>query len=165
MPKKQWIFDTVVLSNFLLVDASSVLEQRYSGKAIITGQVYDEICSGFQNYPTLKKIEQLIAKKVFLIHNLTQKEHNVYLDMIEVLGKGEASCIARAQTSSSVIVTDDRLARKKCRQLDIPITGTIGILKASVASHQLDLEEADKYLEKMIKAGFYSPVRSIPDIM
>ena len=29
MPEKQWVFDTVVLSNFLIANAAHILEKRY----------------------------------------------------------------------------------------------------------------------------------------
>ncbi len=48
--------------------------------------------------------------------------------------------------------------------MNIPFTGTVGILKASVVGGYISLAQADESLRKMIKAGFYSPVRSIVDI-
>ncbi len=49
--------------------------------------------------------------------------------------------------------------------MKIQITGTIGILKASVLDGHLKLAQADKILSKMTEAGFYSPLRSIVDII
>jgi predicted nucleic acid-binding protein len=49
--------------------------------------------------------------------------------------------------------------------MGISVTGTVGILKASVMSGQISLTEADAHLNKMIKAGFYSPVRNISEIV
>ncbi len=34
MPEKRWFFDTVVLSNFLLVDADHILEKKISREGI-----------------------------------------------------------------------------------------------------------------------------------
>ena len=45
------------------------------------------------------------------------------------------------------------------------MTGMIGILKASVLDGQLELNQADKVFSKMTDAGFYSPLRSIADII
>jgi len=85
--------------------------------------------------------------------------------LIGHLGKGEASCIAAAKIRSGIVVTDDRATRKICRQLEIPVTGTVGIFKASVLSGQLSLATADTHLKEMITAGFYSPVLNISDIV
>ncbi len=48
--------------------------------------------------------------------------------------------------------------------MKIPVTGTVGILKASALDGYISLAQADESLRKMIEAGFYSPVRSIVDI-
>jgi predicted nucleic acid-binding protein len=48
--------------------------------------------------------------------------------------------------------------------MKIPVTGTVGILKASALDGHISLAQADESLRKMIEAGFYSPVRSIVDI-
>jgi predicted nucleic acid-binding protein len=49
--------------------------------------------------------------------------------------------------------------------MQIPLTGTLGILKASVLDGHLKLDQADKILSKMTDTGFYSPLRSIADII
>ena len=85
--------------------------------------------------------------------------------MIVHLGKGEASCIAYAKERDVIVVTDDRSARKHCSQMKIPMTGTIGILKASVLDGHLKLDQADNILSKMTDAGYYSPLRSLADII
>lgn len=169
MPENGWYFDAVSLCNFLLSDAESILEQRYRRQAYITGEVYDEICAGFVNYPVLKKIETLLNRKIFSLVSLSMEDRRLYASLIACLGRGEASCIASAnQTgpvkSRKIVVTDDRAARKQCHQLHIPFTGTIGILKASVTEGLLSLYQADIYLDRMIRQGFYSPVRTISEI-
>ena len=52
------------------------------------------------------------------------------------------------------------MPEKKC-VLD---TGTVGILEESVVDGQISLPQADDSLHRMIKAGFYSPIRSLADI-
>jgi predicted nucleic acid-binding protein len=169
MPEKGWYFDTVSLCNFLLSDAQSVLEHRYSRQAYITGEVYGEICAGFVKYPVLKRIEPLLNRKIFSLISLSEDGRRLYSSLIACLGRGEASCIAAAnQTGQAkirkIVVTDDRAARKQCHQLHIPFTGTIGILKASVSEGRVSAVQADIYLDRMIRQGFYSPVRSISEI-
>ena len=169
MPEGGWYFDTVSLCNFFLSDAEIILEQRYGGQAYITGEVYDEICGGYVKYPLLKRIETLLHRKLFTLVSLSMDERPLYSSLIAFLGRGEASCIAAAKQadvvkSRKIVVTDDRAARKQCHQLQIPFTGTIGILKASVTEGQLSSNQADIYLDRMIRQGFYSPVRSISEI-
>lgn len=165
MPRKQWVFDTVVLSNFLISSSTHILEKRYKGRGVITVEVYDEISAGISQINRLGNIDMLIGKKVFSIHPLTLKEHDSFKEMIAFLGKGEASCIAFAKDRNVIVATDDRTARKQCANMKIPVTGTIGILKASVKDDNITLDHANEVLANMILAGFYSPVNSISDIL
>jgi len=164
MPEKKWVFDAVALSNFLLSDSIFILQKRYSKNGLITWQVYDEIAAGISSYPQLKHVEELIDEKSFELVTLSKAEHQHFLRLIGHLGQGEASCIACAKEREAAVVTDDRAARRQCSQMNIPFTGTVGILKASHVNGLLTLTQADEILDKMVNAGFYSPVRSISDI-
>ena len=165
MPEKKWVFDTVSLSNFLLSESVFILENRYRQRAIITSQVYDEIMAGIARYPKLKQINGLIKNNIFKLISLTGTERIIYYELIRHLSKGEASCIAVAKEQSTIVVTDDRAARRQCTQMDIPITGTIGILKASLLEGFINRKQANDILQKMIRSGFYSPIRRIVDIV
>ena len=165
MPEKNWIFDTVTLSNFLLSDSTFILEIRYPKRGLITSEIYDELSAGMVEYPKLKHIDQLVDDEIFKLVSLSRKEHKHFRQLIVHLGKGEASCIAYAKERDVIVVTDDRSARRQCSHMQIPVTGTIGILKASVLDGHLKLDQADTILTKMTDAGFYSPLRSIADII
>ena len=165
MPEKKWIFDTVALSNFLLSNSIFIIEERYANRGMITWEVYDEISAGIIEYPPLKQIDGLIGPKIFELITLSRTEHDHFLELIGHLGKGESSCIAAAKERQSTVVTDDRAARGQCSLMNIPFTGTIGILKAAFHEGQIPLSRADDILGKMITAGFYSPIRSISDIV
>jgi predicted nucleic acid-binding protein len=165
MPEKNWVFDAVVLSNFLLSDSILILEERYRNCGLITWQVYDEISAGMIEYPNLRRIDTLIGSQVLELITLSGAEHKHFLDLIGFLGKGEAACIAVAKKRGSIVVTDDRAARGRCSLMKIPFTGTIGILKAAFLQGQLSADKADEILARMIEAGFYSPIRSMSDIL
>ncbi len=164
MPKKKWVFDTVVLSNFLLSDSAYILEDRYNGCGIVTWEVFDELSAGFSEFPELRTIQEAFQNKAFSLISLSRMELEHFLALINHLGKGEASCIAVAREQNAVVMTDDRAARMQCSQMKIPFSGTIGILKASYLDKQIDLKEADSILHRMITQGFYSPIRNISDI-
>jgi predicted nucleic acid-binding protein len=116
-------------------------------------------------YPELKYIDRLVDDEIFKQVSLSRQEHDQFRESIVHLGKGETSCIAYAKNWNVIVVTDDRNARRRCSQMKIPVSGTMGILKASVLDGNLKLEQADKILSKMTTAGFYSPLRSIADII
>ena len=47
----------------------------------------------------------------------------------------------------------------------MPVTGTIGILKACCRKTTISPEEADRILDAMVAHGFYSPVRRTSAIL
>jgi predicted nucleic acid-binding protein len=116
-------------------------------------------------YPKLKHIDKLVDDEIFNQVSLSRQEYEHFRELIAHLGQGEASCIAFAKERNAIVVTDDRRARRQCALMKIPVTGTIGILKASVLDGHLKLDQADKILSKMTGIGFYSPIRSIADII
>jgi predicted nucleic acid-binding protein len=66
---------------------------------------------------------------------------------------------------SATTPVDDRLARAEAGRLAVLLTGTVGILVKAVRSGVCDTGTADDHLEKMIAAGFFSPVQSIQNIV
>ncbi|MBN2420270.1 MAG: hypothetical protein JXL81_12850 [Deltaproteobacteria bacterium] len=165
MPDKKWIFDTVTLSNFLLSESIFIIERRYRQKAIITTQVLDELSVGITKYSAFKTMDDLIERQVFALYSMSQKERQAYVDLNLQLGKGEASCIAVAREHGLIVVTDDRAARRRCSQVSVPVTGTIGIIKASLLDGQITVHQANDILKKMTDFGFYSPIRKIDDLI
>ncbi len=165
MPEGKWIFDRASLSNFLLTDSTYLLEKRYAGCGIITREVYGELSSGMVAHPELRRVGRLIDARIFKLLSLSTVEHTHYVNLIGHLGKGEASCIALVKHQAAIVVTDDRAARRQCMQMSIQATGTIGILKASFLGGEITLAQADDILKRMMKSGFYSPVRNVSDIV
>ena len=167
MPKQslKWVFDTVVISNFIFSDALHLLQQRYKNKALITSEVYGELVTGMEKYPKLKEIDALFIDDSFELVTLSREEIKHCQQLLSTLDLGEASAITYAKPRRYIVVSDDRAARYHCTNIAIPVTGTIGILKACVQDQQVTLEDADIILEKMIVEGFYSPVKSITHIM
>ncbi len=161
-------FDTVVLSNFAFTSGGiGFLKNRYRNRGIITLQVFQEIIKAtYIGYTDLEKIEQdLLADESFQKTVLTEAEQHHYIMLLRNLGEGEASCIAAAYERNGVVVTDDRAARNCCQEKSIPISGTIGILKAACLDKKLEQNQADKMLSQMIDNGFYSPIQKISSIL
>lgn len=81
------------------------------------------------------------------------------------LGLGEAACIAVAEARGVLLLTDDRAARRVARSLALQVSGTLGVLVRLVDSAELSMSEADDLLDRMIRAGYRSPVRSLDDLL
>jgi predicted nucleic acid-binding protein len=78
--------------------------------------------------------------------------------MFPNLGRGERTCLAGAVVRRAILATDDQLARRAAKLRGIELIGTVGILKTCVQSGLLSQLEAQRKLEEMIAAGYYSPV-------
>jgi predicted nucleic acid-binding protein len=161
--KPPLFFDTVVLSNFAFADNGILfLKNRYQKRGIITLQVMQEIAkTTYAGYPLLDELSKIKFRKITLRDN----ELDDYLKLLRQLGEGEASCIAAAMHRKGIVVTDDRCARNSCKDKNVPVTGTIGILKAAYLDATLELDIADTMLKQMVQNGFYSPVNKISDLI
>jgi len=164
-PSVKWIFDTVVISNFVFSDALYLLQQRYKKRGLITSEVYGELVVGMDKYPKLQEIDSLFSDSSFELVALSRTEIKHCQQLLTTLDLGESSIITYAQTHQYIVVSDDRAARNHCAGINIHVTGTIGILKACVQDQLLQLEDADIILKKMIQEGFYSPVKSMSHIL
>jgi predicted nucleic acid-binding protein len=166
MPEQVFLFDTVSLSNFALAQSLDLLVSRHEDCLCVTPEVLDELTAGIvAGYSALNGAVVLVGEGVFSSVVLTHEERQVFLDLRDNLGAGEASCLAGASCRGAIVVTDDRAARTSCAERSISFTGTIGILKAMCRDGQISLDEADKILSTMISNGFYSPVSRIRDVL
>lgn len=167
-PDQKYYFDTVVLSNFALVDRLDLLTIMYKDRLIITTEVVDEISRGISSgFDVLQEIMNLLADGSISEYSLSSSsgERQAYTSLLVNLGAGEASAIAAAKTVDGIVVTDDKFARRICEERCIKVTGTIGILKKLCMKSILQPQEADSILQGMITCGFYSPVNRISDIL
>jgi predicted nucleic acid-binding protein len=117
-----------------------------------------------EGHAKLETIEGLLGEETLKILSLQRGEYPLYKKLLRILGKGEASCIAAAFHRTLVLGSDDKAARTVAREMNIKVTGTVGILKAAVADRQIPLAQADDWLATMIDAGFYSPVNRLSQI-
>lgn len=165
--KPPLFFDAVVLSNFAFADGGVyLLKKRYQNRGMITLQVIEEIKrAAFTDFEQLEFLDhQLIVDGSFQKVSLDETELSQYLNLLRNLGAGEASCIAAARYRKGIVVTDDRMARNFCRENHLPLTGTIGILKASQDDGLINMDTANRMLQQMVRKGFYSPVNKISDL-
>ena len=167
MPEKAspLFFDTVVLSNFSLIGSFQLIQKRYQNRLAITDEVYNEIAQGIaRGFTGLSPVSDCIHASTCTRHTLQMEAKKMYTGLLPVLGSGEASCIAAAYTNNGIVVTDDKKARKCCEDYSVRFTGTIGILKQLRVSKTISTDGADIILQKMISAGFYSPVTTISEL-
>jgi len=161
------IFDCCVLSNFALSDFLHVIKKLYANSSYVTSFVAAENLRGILGGHNKLVIVNGALKECWLKETaLRGEKEKALFEMLSVsLGFGEASSIAIAKTRGYVFACDDRAARKEADLLDVKLTGTIGIIIKAVKKKVINSQEADVILNQMIAKGFYSPVKSIKDIL
>lgn len=166
-PGRAWFFDTVTLANFALTDSFHLLTGRYGRSLFVTEPVRTELAAGhIHGHLGLEVVESSIAAgDISTAGSMTAAESTLFGELVRTLGAGEASCIALARHRGGTVASDDRAARSLCTQHHVPVTGTVGILKALCVHGTLSSGEADATLSRMVERGFYSPVRRISDVL
>jgi predicted nucleic acid-binding protein len=153
------LLDNTVLSNFSTIERPDLVRVAFVEQVVTTEQAFQEMQDGVK----LGKIppgnwEWLVRVK------LTPVEQVQFETFHEHLGEGEASCLAVARERGYKLATDDKDARRLARQLGISLTGTIGIFAILVKKNQIALEEGDRFLHKMIAAGYRSPLATLQEM-
>ena len=144
-----------------------MLGSLYKKRAFITVFVAAEVLPGIQaGHARLEVVPRAVrAGWLREIGLKAGEEKRLFESLSRSVGLGEASSIAAAKTRGYVFASDDRVARAEAAALGVVLTGTLGILAKAVRAGVCDLAAADGHLARMIEAGFFSPVRSIRELI
>ncbi len=154
------LLDNTVLSNFASIQRPDLVLLALGNSAATVEEVLDELEVGVNS----KAIPQVNWSWLTTVA-MTENERAVYQDLLRKINKGEAACLAVAAARGGRVMTDDRDARKIAVELQIPISGTIGILIRLVDLGRLTILDADEFLSEMIERGYFSPIRSLTEIL
>jgi len=163
------IANTSTISNFATVEKLELLRARFE-TLYISEQVFDEIQDGLtQGYDFYTDLKQQIFpfSETGWLHLMTLNTIDELMTFNQLLSKlhtGEASCLSIAYHRQWLFLSDDKAARQQSHALNVPISGTLGILLSLVKQKKLSLIEADTVLQQMIDKGYYSPVTSLREI-
>ena len=153
------LLDNTVLSNFAQIERSDLLHLAVGESAATTTQVITEFANGVR-----KKRVPATDWGWFQILALTSDEETLYQQLLRQINAGEASCLAIAVHRGGRVLTDDRDARKLAAQMQVPISGTLGVLTQLVKDGRTSLSSADQVLRDMIANGYRSPVSSLKNL-
>lgn len=153
------LVDNTVLSNFALVSHIELLPKALGSQTATTVQVIaefdDGVARGRLPDTNLDWLEAI---------NLKAEEEVIFQELLARVNIGEASCLAVASNRNGRFLTDDRDARKLAAQLQIPISGTLGILKLLIQNNMLRLDDANQILSNMIGKGYRAPIQNLADL-
>jgi len=134
---KKVILDTTCLIALEKLNLFNLLSQLYS-KVLVPPQVVKEFSLTLPDFIQIRKVKDIKLLKVLMLE----------------LGKGEAEVIALAlEEGDCIIVLDDKKARKIAKDLNLKVTGTLGVL---LKAKKLGLIEAIyPLLQELKKKNFY----------
>ncbi|MCI5132849.1 MAG: DUF3368 domain-containing protein [Candidatus Electrothrix sp. EH2] len=154
------LLDNTVLSNFASIRHPEYINRAFRKEIESTEAVFDKLNAGVQlgrvpmcDWERLKKI------------SMTSSEQSQFRQLNRKLGRGEASCLAVAVQRKWKVATDDKDARRWAVRLNVPHTGTLGILVILVKHGRIDLVEGNECLRRMMEAGYHSPITELDQIV
>lgn len=141
------LLDNTVLSNFSNIERPDLVHLALGETAATVNEAFTEYMAGVQ----AGKIPDCDWSWL-PIFTLDTAQRTSFERLHARLGAGEAACIALALARGYRICTDDRDARKMAAQLQVPVTGTLGLLVRLVELGHLAEVEAGPLLKGMIAA-------------
>ncbi len=122
------------------------LLKEYFGEIIITGEVYAEVVTRGGDLFGAKEVSTSDWIKII------DPDNKLAVESLSVhLGRGEAEAIILAKEKNALLIIDDKDGRTMAANLDIPVTGTVGLLKLAAENGKVDLK---KTLDELIASGF-----------
>lgn len=115
------ISNTTPILSLLKIDKLGLLKELY-GKVIVPLAVYQEIEKGKEK-PYYKDLTSLDWIEIRNIKNSNSREYLIDLDD----GEAEVLILAK-ETNADLVILDEIMGRRYAKQLEINLTGTIGIL-------------------------------------
>jgi predicted nucleic acid-binding protein len=82
------------------------------------------------------------------------------------LDPGEIEALRGAVERDGTLATDDLAARRLATELDVPVTGSVGLLVLGIKREQIDSETADEWIDIWrTERGYYAPVESVTELV
>jgi predicted nucleic acid-binding protein len=154
------LIDNTVLSNFASIRHPEYISRAFREEIGSTEAVFDELKAGIRlgrvpmcEWEQLKKIQ------------MTSLEQSQFRQLNRKLGRGEASCLAVAVQRNWKVATDDKDARQWAVRLNVPHTGTLGILVILVKHGYIELSKGNEFLRRMMEAGYHSPITELDHLV
>jgi len=121
-PRQIVVANTTPIIALALIDQLDLLQQLYREITIPLG-VSSEILAGGASGRAVVDLERLAWIRTVALQDPGRA------NLITDLDRGEAEVIALAhEVQASVVILDERLARRHAQHLGLPVTGTIGVL-------------------------------------
>ncbi|MFH0903820.1 MAG: DUF3368 domain-containing protein [Methanobacteriota archaeon] len=122
------------------------LLREYFGEVAIPKEVYEEVVTRGGDLFGAKEVSSSKWIKIF------EPGNRLAVDSLSMhLGKGEAEAIILAKEKNTLLIIDDKDGRRMAANMEVSVTGTVGLLKLAAEDGEIDLK---KTLDDLIASGF-----------
>lgn len=122
-------------------------------ETLVSRAVYEEVC--VRGRRLIGDIELSEAVKKGLIEIRDVEDRTVVNALVDPLALGEAETIAlTVEENTEFIVMDDRLARRRAKNLGLNVIGTLRILRMMFENGLIDKKDFLNSIEKLRETGF-----------
>lgn len=143
------LVDASVLITLAEIDATHLLE-KLDGDVVVPEQVADEI----EDEPARSQLEDAEGNWI----TVESADDETVEWASKRLGRneprGDTALLALASdVDGAVVVTDDKPLRNACKAVGVPLSGSLGVVVASVEKGTLEADEAKRLLVSMDEVG------------
>jgi predicted nucleic acid-binding protein len=151
------LLDNTILSNFALVSRTDLVTGIWQN-CTTTPDAWGEFLTGI----ALNKLPAGVWAGLPI--TVLLPEEREFWQQLPPMGSGEGSCLAVAYHRQAILATDDQKARRIGIRWGLEMTGTVGFLLYAMRIQRIDQAMANALLQKMIAAGYRSPVDDLGEI-
>ena len=146
---RKLLVDASVFITIAEIDAGHLLDEL-DGEVVLPERVADEI----EDEPARSELKE--AEDDWLTVEPADGETVVWAlkRLGREIARGDTALLALAsEYEDAVAVTDNKPLRKACRSVGLPLSGSIGVVVASVENGALEADEAKRLLVSMDEVG------------
>lgn len=136
--------DANVAADFAVIGQTDLLGRLFAQRLLISDFVAAELARA-RIFIDCAHTVSLAGEEVGFFQSLRDQHRN--------LGLGELGAICVARLRNAIVLTNDKEARRLAIQLQVKVSGTLGVLKHAVATQSLSAAEAIQILSAMLDQG------------
>lgn len=137
--------DSSVVVDFYLTNNLDILLAVFASRIVVSDFVEKELAEA-----------NIMLPDAEVVPLSTEEEWQFFNEVHKAkpgLGLGEIGALTVARSRSATVITNDRQARLAAEDLQIPVSGAIGVLECAVETGSLSGKAAVRILEDMIREG------------
>ncbi|MFH5801573.1 DUF3368 domain-containing protein [Haladaptatus sp. CMAA 1911] len=151
-----WVFDATPLIYLgkaaALTHLSAIESPRF-----IPERVYDEVVTAGLDYeyPDARRIEQQVERGTFEVVSVEETTLFTRLQRNPNLSEVDVAVLVLAAEHNATAVMDEQYGRDVAATEEIPTRGTAYLLLSLIKENEITADEARKYIDAMLDAGWY----------